>query len=307
MPPNLLRQVADEMAARDSAFARKVEGYEQELYSIFDAAERDLVTRRTQILSILPVDEQGRILKGVDHIDRIDRQVADIRDVLAKNLVEPGRGWADQAVNDAFRAGRMLARANVSHGLIDFDAVRLAFETVHDAEAGVLRVGLRETYDILRTSGDDIAAFFRQEMVRAATLGLPVQGPGSLAERLFESGRIKPITVRTKDGKIVHRTVRQRAVSIARIETAKVYNREHQVKAEEIFGAETVYVNINPRDHRTTPLCEEASRQPPMTMLEWERSKWGLPPRLDPFHLCRSHLLGATRELFERYGYPVAA
>jgi hypothetical protein len=49
-------------------------------------------------------------------------------------------------------------------------------------------------------------------------------------------------------------------------------------------------------DDRTTEICREASRQEPMTLEQWSASEWGRPPRLSPFHLCRSVLEGGPED-----------
>jgi hypothetical protein len=104
---------------------------------------------------------------------------------------------------------------------------------------------------------------------------------------------LRPITIRTKEGKLITRSVAQRAQAIARVETTRISNRVHQVKSEEVLGPEARYKDSGPIDNRTTEICLGASRQPPMTRQEWVKSPYGLPPRIDKqFHLCRHFLIG---------------
>ena len=88
------------------------------------------------------------------------------------------------------------------------------------------------------------------------------------------------------------RSIATRANAIARIENAKIMNAVQLALCQRALGNEAVYTNDNPLDDRTTGICREASEQPPMTLDEWAASKWGRPPRLRPFHLCRSVLVG---------------
>jgi hypothetical protein len=88
------------------------------------------------------------------------------------------------------------------------------------------------------------------------------------------------------------------ANAIARVERAKVMNSVYQSLCDAALGDEAVYINDNPLDDRTTEICLDASRQEPMTLAEWSASRWGRPPRLRPFHLCRSVLVGGRKEWF---------
>ena len=227
---------------------------------------------------------------------------------LCGSVRTPGFDWADNMALWAHDNGRAMAEMNLNFHLIDQKAVRATFAHVTPAEAGVLRVGVTDSYRIIGTVGKDISDFMRRELTSAVVQGIPTLGPGSLAERLFESGRLKPLKIVGKDGKLYTRTVEQRAVAIARVESAKIAQAVSEVKITEVLGEEAVYTTINPEDDRTTPICLQASQQPAMTMAEWRASKWGVPPRLEPqFHLCRSHLLGGTKAMFKAAGYKVAA
>ena len=72
----------------------------------------------------------------------------------------------------------------------------------------------------------------------------------------------------------------------------------HRALCDAALGNESVYVNEDPMDDRTTEVCADASRQEPMTLAEWSASRWGRPPRLRPFHLCRGVLVGGRKEWF---------
>ncbi len=304
--PKLIEDLAAEMFLSAGRFQTNVQEWEAKLYRIFDNTERKLFQDRARILSRIQADDAGRAIGTPAGLNRIDRLRDQVRQGIDGDLVVPGRAWADEAISGAASAGRDLARVNMSFDLIDRDAVREAFRNIRPAERAILQVGVRDTYRIMDTVGDDVADFFRDTFTEAAILGLPVQGRGDTIEnRIFEGGRLKAQTIKTAEGKIIKRSLRQRAVAIARVETARVYNRVHESKAREILGDEAVFANANPEDSRTTEICNEASNQEPMTMAEWDKSKWGRPPRLRPdFHLCRSFLIGGTARMFEETNHP---
>tara|TARA_Y100000310_G_scaffold63233_2_gene58555 strand:+ start:14091 stop:15818 length:1728 start_codon:yes stop_codon:yes gene_type:complete len=278
----------------DGSVARR----EAELLNIFDDVVTKLYVDRGALYGQLKT-EGGKLTGTADELARVEGFIDQVKRGLRPALINPGREWADAAIPEAFSWGREMARTSMTHNLIDEDLVGQAFAHVLDAEAGVLRVGIQDTYRVMGTIGNDIGEFFRRELTEAMILGLPVQGPGSLTERLFESGRLKALTVKSSSGKIITRSLRQRAVAIARVEMGKVTNRVHEIKTVEVLGKEAVYVNINPEDNRTTDICLRASRSKPKTMAEWDKSPYGRPPRLRPFHLCRSALFGATRDMLK--------
>lgn len=280
--PALIEDLAYEMFLQSGRFQGNVRDWESRLYRIFSDAEKKLFAERGRILSRVPTG--GPTPSAIARIDKLADQV---RQGVQSDLVEPGRDWADDAILGAFRDGKALARTNMSFDLIDRETVRQAFKSVRAAERGVLEVGVRDTYRIMDTVGDDVADFFRDTMTDAAIRGIPIQGRGDTLENaIFEGGRLRPQTIRTADGRLIRRSMRQRAVAVARVETAKVYNRVHELKTKEVLGEEAVYANANPEDTRTTKPCMEASGQEPMTLEEWDKSAWGRPPRLRPqFHL----------------------
>jgi hypothetical protein len=294
-----LRAFEDLVEQNEAAFVIK----ERELLGIFDSAEVHLWETRANLLTQLKVDVNGKLVGTAGELARVESLIEQIQVDLRPVLINPAHDWVDDAMPLAFKQGRGLARVSLTHDLIDEGLVGQAFAHVLQAEAGVLSVGVRDNYKIMNVVGDDIGEFFRRELTEAMILGLPVQGKGSLAERLYESGRIKPLTVKGKDGKIHTRSMKQRSVSIARIETNKVINRVEEIKVEEVLGDEAVYININPEDNRTTNICDRASRSKPLTLEEWDAGL-GRPPRLRPdFHLCRSVLFGATDEMLEQAGH----
>jgi hypothetical protein len=298
--PTTLQQIANEMFLSAGRFEKSARAWESELFGIFTGAERKLFERRSSILSAIRASG-GNMDGSTEALARIQTLSGQIRSSITDDLIRPARDWADRSIPEAWRQGRDLARTNLAFDQIPRDVVRESFLHVRPASAGILTTGLRDTYTILNTVGNDMGEFFRTTMTEAAILGIPIQGPGDTLEaRLFESGRVRPQTIKTASGKIVRRSVRQRAVAIARVESAKVYNRVHEEQTKAVFGDDAVYANANPEDRRSTEICLNASNQDPMTLAEWDASPYKRPPRLRPdFHLCRSFLIGGTRAIFD--------
>lgn len=272
---------------------------QKELERIFSKAEVALA-KRQDLFNKLATTPDGKIQKTVDNVEEAGRILGELQGDIKKWIVAPGKRWAKEKVPVIHRAGRELARVNLDVEFVSPRMIRSVFANVSTAERAVLKVGYQDMYKIMGTVGDDVAEWFRREMLDAVLEGIPVVGKGdTLANRLIESGRLKPVKIKTKTGRIITRSVKTRAESIARIESARIVNHTHEVLAQEALGDEAVYINTNPRDSRTTDICRRASQQKPMTLRQWDESEFGRPPRLDPFHLCRSNLIGGRPEWFE--------
>ena len=271
----------------------------EELQRIFARAEVALARNRRKFTALM-TGADGNLQRTPENIEAARRIMEELDEEINVWIREAGKAWADAKLPAIHEAGRELARVNFDVDGVSPELVRAAFENVSTAERAVLRVGFENTYRIMNTVGDDVADWFRRTMLDAIIDGVPVQGRGdTLVNRLFESGRIKPITIKTESGRIIRRSVQQRATTIARVESARLSNQTHEVLAREVFGGEAVYINSNPRDSRTTDICRRASTQKAMTMEQWEQSEFGKPPRLNPFHMCRSVLIGGMPEWFK--------
>uniref|UniRef100_A0A6M3LN56 Uncharacterized protein n=1 Tax=viral metagenome TaxID=1070528 RepID=A0A6M3LN56_9ZZZZ len=272
-----------------------------ELQRIFREAEVELA-KQAKAFNMLIVDRStGKLSSAVENIEKATVLLDEVDAAIRRVIVDPGHVWADQAGELAHAAGRELARVNFNVSQVSPELVRAAFENVTITE-GALRVGYEDMYRIINTVGSDVGTWFRRTTLDAVLEGLPVvnkMGGDSLMSRLVESGRLKPITIRTESGKLIRRSVSQRAEAIARIEMGRIVNRTHEELAREVLGDAAVYRNSNPRDSRTTDICMRASRQSAMTLQEWSDSEFGRPPRLRPFHLCRSVLIGGEAEWFQ--------
>ena len=291
--------------ARHEIEINQIGGLSAELAGIFDAAERKLYRERERFFRGLTTNSRGEIIGSVKNIEAARKAVVYVKGRVDKLVKEPGIVWGDKMVNAMGEAGRELARVNLTTDFVPQAKIDAVFKHVSSTERAILRVGRSDAHSIIGTIGDDINEFFRREMLDSVAEGIPVQGPGdSLANRLFASGRLKAIPVYTKDGRTIMRSARTRADAIARVESAKILNATHEDVTKQALGDEAVYRNSNPRDSRTTDICSQASRQEPMTLLEWSRSRFGRPPRLRPFHLCRSVLIGGMPEWFEDDGNP---
>lgn len=292
-----ITQLADRVRTlRERIEAEAVNGQVKALTAVLRRAERRLAQELTLFRGL--TTNNGHLVKSVANIEHAGRVVERAEKAIQRELVKPGYEWTNGMVAAMQTAGEQLARANLTVPWISQEAVDAVFAHLPRDVGAVLRVGKESGYTILNTVGADVQDWFRNTLLDAIVEELPVQGAGSLAERIASAGRIRPITIRTKTGGTITRSVATRANAIARVECAKVMNGVHQTLADAALGDETVYLNINPLDDRTTDICLQASRQPPMTMAAWSKSRWGRPPRLSPFHLCRSVLLGGRPEWF---------
>lgn len=268
------------------------------LTRIFDRAEKRLASVEKEFTR-LALSSNGNIAQIPENIAEAQKIVDEFSNEIEAAIVRPGKDWAKGAMPRAFGAGRNLARVNLDVDFISPELVSSVFKNVSGAEKAVLEVGFKNSYRIMNVVGDDVGDWFRREMLDAVIDGIPVQGGAdSLAGRLIQSGRIKPLKIKTQSGRIITRTVRQRANTIARVEMARVVNQTHEVLATEALGDDAVYINSNPRDSRTTDICLRASAQPAMTLRDWDKTEFGRPPRLNPFHMCRSVLIGGEASWF---------
>lgn len=270
------------------------------LQRAFDQAEIKLYAQRDLFYG-LATDGDGNLQRSVENVKRAAQITDELVITIEKQLVEPGKGWTREQVGKFHQAGREMTRINLDVDYISQEMVDAVFANVSVAERAVLRVGIESNYRIMNVVGDDVTEWFRTEMLNAVVEGVPVvskTGGDSLMNRLYQSGRLKPQTIRTADGKLIHRSLAQRAEAIARIESTRIIERTHEVLGSQALGKEAVWKNTNPQDSRTTPICAEASLQTPMSLEEWSNSRFGRPPRLSPFHLCRSHLIGGRAEWF---------
>ena len=291
--------------ARHEIEINQIGGLSAELETIFDTAERKLYRQRDRFFKGLSTNAQGEVIGSVKNIEAARKAVANVKEQVGKLVTAPGNVWSDKMVNAMGEAGRELARVNLTTDFIPQAKIDAVFKHISGTERAILKVGRSDAYSIIGTIGDDINEFFRREMLNAVAEGIPVQGAGdTLSNRLFASGRLKAIPVYTKNGRTIMRSAKTRADAIARIESAKILNATHEDVTKQALGDEAVYRNSNPQDSRTTDICRYAAREKPMTLIEWSRSRFGKPPRLRPFHLCRSVLIGGMEEWFEDDGNP---
>ena len=300
MPTSIETMIRKMHAYRDQLEEEVVGPARDELMRIFAEAEVALA-RQAKIFQQLLTDPTGGLQPAVENITLADRLLKNTEAEIKRLVIDPGQVWADQAGALAHAAGRELTRINFDVHQVSPELLKSAFGNV-TLTRGVLQVGFEDIYRIINTVGMDVGEWFRRECMDAILEGLPVvskTGGESLMTRLVESGRLKPITIRTESGKLIRRSISQRAEAIARIEMGRIVNRTHEVLAEAILGKPAVYRNSNPRDSRTTDICRRASAHKPMTLAQWSASEFGRPPRLRPFHLCRSVLIGGEEEWFQ--------
>ena len=269
------------------------------LEAIFDRAERALAIEARKFRA-LKTNTAGEIVRSSQNIatglEVVERLGGDIR----KWIVRPGNKWADRMLPVAEQAGYDLAAANLEVRFLSQEFIDGVFDHVPRGVPTALRVGKDRVVEVMGTVGRDVQTWFRNEMLDAVTEGIPLQGPGdSLANRLVQSGRIRPTVITARNGRQIRRSVVTRANAIARVESARVMGDVHETFARDALGDAAVYQNSNPRDSRTTTICRDASKQKPATLKWWQASRFGSAPRFEPFHLCRRGLIGGRREWFE--------
>ena len=273
-----------------------------DLVAVFDRAERGLALHAMRFRS-LKTNSSGHIVRSVQNIEHALAMVTRMDSDLQKWVVDPGTKWANRALPILERAGTQMAVGNLEVQYLSQDYINATFDHIPRGVNSALRVGKERIVEIVGTVGKDVQNWFRNEMLDAITEGVPLQGPGdSLANRLIQSGRIRPTVIQTKHGRTIRRSITTRANAIARVESSRILGDVHMAYAQDALGDDAVYTNSNPTDSRTTDVCQRASQQKPMTLAQWAASPFGRAPRFSPFHLCRSHLIGGKREWFGAEG-----
>jgi len=303
MPLTIPTMIAEMHQLRDTLEKEVVGAAAVELQGIFGAAEVELA-KQEKLFQALLTDADGKIQNIPANLEAAGAYYRDtVKPQIDSVLVGPGKAWSEKTVPLMHKAGRRLASVNLDVGDLSPELVKSAFDNISIAEKGVLTVGFKQGYQVMNTVGDDVGTWFRQTMLDSVVEGIPVDhydpNVDSLKSRLIQGGRIKPLTIKSMSGKTIHRSIRQRAQAIARIESTRIINRTHEALAEETLGDEAVFRNSNPQDSRSTRICESASTQKAMSLEQWDNSKYGRPPRLSPFHLCRSVLIAGRPEWFD--------
>ena len=303
MPRTIPSMIAEMHRLRDALEDGVVGDSVAELEGIFASAEVEL-TKQEGLFQSLLTDKDGKLQNIPENLEAAgtyyrDKVVPQIDDWI----VGPGKQWAEKNVDTMHKAGRRLARANLDVRAVSPELVKAAFDNVSVAEKGVLKVGYQSGYQIINTVGDDVGTWFRQQMMDSVVEGIPVThrdlNVDSLQRRLMEGGRLQPSAITGKNGTTFYRSVKQRAQAIARIESTRIINRTHETLAEETLGDDAVFRNSNPQDSRSTFICSHASTLKAMSLEDWDNSSYGRPPRLSPFHLCRSVLIAGRAEWFD--------
>jgi hypothetical protein len=268
------------------------------LANIWRKADRRMFDLRTEFYG-LGID--GKLTASPQALVQAANILDGFQAEIEAHYVQAGKGWTKGNMPALLKAGREMVRKNLDDVAgVDRTLLKAAMENVSVDERAILKVGFDDQYRIIGTVGDDIGKWMRQTLMDAMVEGIPVQaspGQDSLMARLYESGRLKPVTIRTKEGKLITRSVKQRAQAIARIEPMKIINRVHQIKGDEALGGQALWKDSGPLDSRTTQICLGASAQAPMSRQQWAQSQWGLPPRVQrQFHLCRHFLIAVLAE-----------
>lgn len=291
MPKPSLEKLAERTRKFEAKSLELWQGAAGELENIFKAVDEELFFSRGAIFAALEM-EGGKLMKSTPNLVAAQKVYDESLQVIKKVVSGAGYGWVEDWVNKANMRGQELGEWSVI-GFGDLirnrDVLLAAYKNFNDVDRFICTAGLEDGYKILDTYGADIADYFRRETLRAIIEGIPVQSlPGSkadsLAKRIWEGGRV---------GKGKLPSLTQRAVTIARVELSRIENDTYTQKSQELgldWG-----INVNPLDERTTSICTDATLVGPMKYQDWVNS-YGLPPRLNPFHLCRSTMVWGEKE-----------
>lgn len=261
------------------------------LEDVFKAVEEELYGRRGALFAALET-ESGKLVRNAPNLAAVTKVHDEVLAVIRDITDSAGHEWLETWIGAANARGNEMGVWAI-RGFGDLvrnrELLLGAFTNFAELDSLLITSAMTEGYKVLDTYGADIAGYFRRELVRGIIEGIPVQTPlgskaDSLAKRLWEGGRI---------GKGRMPSMAQRAVAIARFELPKIENETYTQKSQDLglnWG-----ININPLDERTTGICEDATMAGPMTYQEWLDS-YGLPPRTNPFHLCRSQIIWGEKD-----------
>lgn len=294
MPRADLKKLLERQLQFEAESHRLWNGAASDLEDIFRAVENELYGRRGALFAALET-ESGKLLRNAPNLAAVNKVYDEVLTVIREITDAAGHEWLETWIGAANARGNDLGAWTVQgFGELVYNrgVLLTAFKNFSEVDSLLITSAMENGYRVLDTYGADIAGYFRREMVRAIIEGIPVQSPlgskaDSLAKRLWEGGRI---------GKGRMPSLAQRAVTIARFELPKVELATYTQKSRDLgldYGR-----NINPLDERTTGICEDATNAGVMTYQQWIDS-YGLPPRVNPFHLCRSQIIWGEKGWLE--------
>lgn len=280
-----------------------------------NAIEGRYLLAEEQLLAIL-VDMERRLLGAFATLPTLEAagglsltNTARIQEALAQYTAEidallfapgsAGAAWIDTYANLSVGAG--VERVQKTLALAEDLAIantlplRTGLQNFAAGEAeGVLALGRQGLTARLIEHRDDTVKFFQREYTRAAVEGIGTVGPGdTLANRLFEGGRIKDLTITDKNNVQRVITAETRAQAFARTELNRIET-DSTIQQATALGMD-LYLDAGPNDDRTSDICLEAlafGGDTPRPLEEWEAGP-GIPPRHPN---CRHRLVPVREE-----------
>lgn len=255
---------------------------EQQLLEILVEMERRLLSA----FATVPILEAGGLTAT---------NVANIQQALAQYTAEidailfaegsAGAAWIDRyaILSTAVGVERMQKSLALAEdlGLANTTPLRATLQNFAIEESsGVLALGRDRLIQTLDRHSADTLAFLQEQYTRAAVEGISVVGPGdTLANRLFEGGRLNDLTIQTSAGP---RTIKAetRAQAFARTELNRIET-DATIQVGQALGIEK-YLDAGPNDDRTSDICLEAlafGGDEPRSLEEWETEGPGITPR----------------------------
>ncbi len=278
------------------------------------AIERRYLLAEEQLLAIL-IDMERRLLGAFASAPILEAggltltNSANIQQALAQYTAEidailfaqgsAGAAWIDTYANLSTAAG--VERVQKTLALAEDLAIantlplRTGLQNFAAGEAeGVLALGRGNLTARLIEHRDDTVKFLQREYTRAAVEGVATVGPGdTLANRIFEGGRLKDLEITTSGGVQRVITAETRAKSFARTELNRIET-DSTIQQATALGMD-LYLDAGPDDERTSDICLAALEfggDTPRTLEEWEESGIGITPR----HVNCRHRLVPVRE-----------
>jgi hypothetical protein len=224
-------------------------------------------------------------------------------------LLRNSREWAESILPRAYLQGRENVRASLQVVAAHDRNVRSLLATFKnfgwDPESeALISGGYRMASDAFQQWNAGTAEWLQDEFAKARRSGIPVGNYSdigtdrdTLTNRLYKSpNKLRGRTIKTVTGKTIHIPPERTALNLARVEVTRISNDAAEIEAERI-GLDYAY-NANPMDSETTPVCQAATDAGVLPKAELIANH-GKPPRLDPFHYCRSKLVYVRKEWVE--------
>jgi hypothetical protein len=226
----------------------------------------------------------------------------DTQTTIAATMKTAPEKWVETWAAPSYIAGRKQLEISLTNAqLVGYNTrpLLLAHEALFMDPATLTPIkasGFR-TRAAYNAYGKELQDWLAYELNYAYQNGIPIgnykdigTGKNTLTANLFkDDSRFRGYT--TASG--VHVPAERNALATARIEPVQIANDVAWIESNEL-GLTHCY-NSNPDDVNTTKICQEATHAGALVKGDMIK-RYGQPPRLSPFHLCRSSLIYVMEE-----------